>query len=273
LSSQTELKSVNFSISAKSGQKAAPEASGTYKYKYSDDSGKSFVAQLMAYFWMTEEIEIIKKKSGRFYAEGKAAPVSSFDKSVKNNAYWDGKGIVLGELTIPGKPSEVALGADVYIHELGHGNMQYAAGNTAYSTCGSAAGCIGAINEGQADFHVALVFSQNPVLGEHFFNSMAGMPGRNVLQNRNLTGASAFSSGGGEVHNMGTVYASLLWEMYVHPAMAPLDFAKMFSLHLAMLTNSSTIANSKAIFESINKAQFGGKYKTVIDEVFKLKGY
>ncbi len=181
-------------------------------------------AQVMAYYWLNHMEQTLMERTGVFYAAGKSILVDAFvtfdgdidhngtsDIVVKSNAsfmpYQNGS-IYMGYVENPDESvaHEMALSAEVYIHEMGHGNLYWASSvnnngtpqslndnnlnqslydNYGVFACTSAAGCFRAIHEGQADFYNAIIFSKydetgqfvlNSVsLGETWFNNVAGI--------------------------------------------------------------------------------------------------
>lgn len=181
----------------------------------------------MAYFWLTLQESEMMQRAGQFFSRGKNIAVYAYTDQVQDNAYWDGgsEQIVMGFASGSGdQPAhEMAMSSEIYLHEMGHANLQYAVGG--YQAidppasmercdrncyCTSVRGCIGAINEGQADFHFLMLFHDSTPLGETWANSMNGIGGRNVARNQNMTAQQAFNSSNG-VYTTGAFYAAVLW--------------------------------------------------------------
>ncbi len=254
------------------------------KFNYANDTNHA-LSHLSVFMWLSHLESEMKKRTGAFFATGKNIPVDVYNEKIQDNAYWDGNQIILGAATNAGKPiHEMALSSEIYLHEMGHANLQFAVGRflsdknagQQLGTCSSKFGCISAINEGQADMHALFIFSQNTALGETYANSLNGIKQngipRNVNQVRKWTVANFYQLSAGEVHGMGTAYASILWEMYRHPDMNPADFEKMFSSHLLKLTESTRFSEARDIFLAEDLAHFQGKYQTLIQSVFTTKG-
>ena len=134
--------------------------------------------------------------------------------------------------------------------------------------CTTSDGCLIAINEGQADFHGFMLFPDSPVevprfpiksflnretlreRGENIQSPfLNGSGGCDILRehraNRNLTSEDTFncqsnSSGKGEVHSMGALYASIWWEIYNHEDTSKKDIATLFTEHLPLVSNDDT---------------------------------
>lgn len=267
------------------GSSQAPDAApngSSWRFPYQGDASNHFNAQLMAYFWLTYQEKQMMARSGIFYARNKGIPVDAFNTSVTNNAYWDTQNIVMGVASTGGGQHEMALSAEVYLHEMGHANMQYAVGrflrdnNANGNNCRTVNGCVGAINEGQADFHFAMLFYESTALGETFVNSTGGISQQGISRDvRRLTNMKAdefFSRSGGEIHGTGSFYASVLWEIYNHPNMKKIDFEKIFLSHLQKMTESSRFPEGRDMLIAEDMALFGGKYKSIIEQVFQDKG-
>lgn len=281
LSNPNRLSNSSIDVGSSQAPNASPGSNG-WRFAYKDDVNNHYVAQLMAYFWLTYQEKQMMSRSGIFFAKNKGIPVDAYNTSVTNNAYWDTQKIVMGVASAGGGQHEMALSAEVYLHEMGHANMQYAVGrylrdnNANGNNCKTVSGCVGAINEGQADFHFAMLFYENTALGETFVNSMAGISEQGISRDvRKLTAMKAsefFSRSGGEIHGTGSFYASVLWEIYNHPNMKKLDFEKIFLSHLQKMTESSRFPEGRDMLLADDMALFGGKYKSIIEQVFASKG-
>jgi len=281
LSNPNKLENSSITVGSSQAPDAAPNG-GNWRFAYKDDASNHFVAQLMAYFWLTHQEKQMMSRSGIFYAKDKGIPVDAFNTSVTNNAYWDTQKIVMGVASTGGGQHEMALSAEVYLHEMGHANMQYAVGrflrdnNANGNSCFTLNGCVGAINEGQADFHFAMVFYESTALGETFLNSTGGISQSGISRDvRKLTAMKAdefFQRSGGEIHGTGSFYASVLWEIYNHPQMKKIDFEKIFLSHLQKFTESTRFPEARDILVADDMALFGGKYKSIIENAFATKG-
>jgi hypothetical protein len=180
---------------------------------------------------------------------------------------------------------EMALSSEVYLHEMGHGNFLSKVGAQAIvadtlSACPTAQGCFGAINEGQADFHTLMIFTERGGLGETIGNNLtSGMdPSRNAtsLLNQQRTVAQFFNLNPevpGQIHNVGAGYAAILWRIYSDPRVEKRRFESAFFLHLQMLSQSATFATSWSGLIAQYLA-VGGSASGVqaIDEAFTAKG-
>lgn len=284
LSSPNRLQNSTINVSATNGARAQPQ-NGRWIFPYQNDASPHHVAQVMAYFWLNYQEQQMLSRTGTFYAKGKNIPVDAYNTSVPNNAYWDTQNIVMGVVTSSNQNvHEMALSAEVYLHEMGHANLHFAVGrylrdsntngNQAY--CATKFGCVGAINEGQADFHFNMLFYENTALGETFVNNMNGISSfgisRDVRKIKAMKVDEFYSRSSGEIHGMGSAYASILWEIYNHPNMKKSDFEKIFSLHLQKLTESTRFPEAREILISEDQAHFGGRYRDVIMSVFTSKG-
>ncbi|HPI40735.1 MAG TPA: hypothetical protein PLJ21_08010, partial [Pseudobdellovibrionaceae bacterium] len=231
LSQTNSLTNSNVNIKITNGTKATKNAEGNWKFNYKDDSTDHKVGQVMAYYWLNEQINMMKNESGIFYAENKNIQVDAYKASVKNNAYWSNNNIVMGSWTNSSGTQEMALSAEVYLHELGHGNLDHAMGTDVAINkyCNTDQGCIGAIHEGQADIHAALIFPDDPTMGQSLSNTLAGWKDRDVRTNINSPVSDFFKYSSGEIHGMGSAYASILWKIYTDPQMNRADFMKLFS--------------------------------------------
>ncbi len=275
----------NNSISVKSSLSAPATPSGNaWRFPYKDDSNNHNVAQVMAYFWLTYQEQQMISRTGKFYAANKRITVDAYNSLVQNNAYWDTQGIVMGIATPNGGSHEMALSAEVYLHEMGHANFQFAVGRFLNDSnagsnpnlCATSNGCIGAINEGQADFHFAMLFWDNTALGETFVNNINGISqsgiNRNPAKTLQMKAYDYFSKSSGEIHGMGSFYSSVLWSIYTDPQMNKKDFEKLFTAHLTMFTESTRFPEARDILIAQDANLFSGKYKSLITAAFLAKG-
>lgn len=277
------LSNSSINVFASGGVLASMGPNG-WKVDYQNDASQGFLGQEMAYYWLNYTINSLEKRAGVFFAKDRGLQVDAKSLSVLNNAYFDpgynSPQIIMGVNRLHGN-QELALSADIYIHELGHANLYFASPSTSLSldttkqstnSCLRYDGCIGAIHEGQADFHAALIFSHSPTIGETFFNSMDGLTGRNLLKNGNLTAQNAFAMEGGEIHQLGAVYASILWEIYSSSNVIKLEFERIFAQHLSNLDQSSDFLTGKQALLAQDLAMYDGKYQQTITEAFNRRG-
>jgi len=291
------LQNSSFRIIPTAGARIQKTAAGNWKHSFSNcsttpctsDPNRS-LGQLMAFYYLNEQSRIFTERAGVFYAANRNIIVDSYDSTVVNNAYWDRASIVMGVSNISGSSGELALSAEIYLHELGHANAQYASNNAIYGTdpnstsggtyCRTQAGCIGAINEGLADYHAAMVFSDNTKSGETFFNTPSGLTlgsgiPRDVNANPSLSAAAIFnllSNGNrGEIHNLGVLYGAIWWEVR-KAAANPLEVDKLFSNHLMSLTSSDTFLTVLTKIKAEDAANFGGKYSAAFETQYVNRG-
>lgn len=288
LSSSGYLENSSFVITPGGSRKRVQKNSdGSWKFAFSSNCQNSTctadpdhkVGQLMAYFWLNHQADWMTENTGKFYAKNKSIPVQTYYSNLYN-AYWDGSAIIMGDGG--SSKAEFALSAEVYLHEAGHANLSYAAAGTLYGTsqCNSAKGCISGINEGQADYHAAIIFPENgAILGESAVNSVQGLTecglSRSLAANKNTTAQQAYSacsSNLGEVHLMGRVYASVWWEIRNKSTSNPREVDQLFTEHLKSLQNSDTFETALTKIKSIDKALFRSKYSADFTDEFGRRG-
>ncbi len=300
---------------------------------YQNDKSDKKLSQLMAYYWLNKQLDVMKRDAGEYSAENKKINVTSSTESVPNNAYFSSSSsgssdVVMGVLkTKDGLiTGEVAHQAEVFAHEMGHANFYYSIGsdlitgascsssssgsvtvnNVAYPVyrcnytntnkeyyyryningkwnpigpfCSSAMGCITGINEGQADMHQALLFPEDPRIGQAFMNTMSGFEIRNSLASK-ASITEYFNEGapgpGGEIHNMGGAYFAILWKIYSNPAMLRNDFAKLFSAHLKRFSADDDFLDGRNhLLDIVKTPSFGfdQKYISIVNDSFAAFG-
>lgn len=263
-------------------------ANGSWKYPFSTacagatctaDANHN-VGQLMAYYWLEFQATHMTTSTGKFYAKDKNITVTTFRENL-NNAYWDGNGnIVMGDGG--SSKAEFAMSAEIYLHEMGHANLTYAAPGTSggLGNCATAKGCIGGIHEGQADYHAAIVFPQNGVpVGEVIVNSINGFSEcgitRTVGGNKNTTAQQAYdacTSQKGEVHLMGRIYASVWWEVRSKTTSVASEVDSLFTEHLKGLQASDTFETALGKIKATDQALFNSKYSKDFTDEFARRG-
>ncbi|MFZ3229799.1 MAG: hypothetical protein WA160_06315 [Pseudobdellovibrio sp.] len=278
---------------------------GKYKFQHHLDPNFNYT-QVMAFYWINYAKEYFEKNGAIYHSSktlyGKPAiPVDAFKKTIINNANFSWGTAKWGtvNLGLVAKDNvnfdhELALSADVYIHEMGHANLYYALGGPDNQSvmsdtnlkvvnnnkfCISEAGCFTAINEGQADFHSHVLFKSAPTLLETFLNTATGSNDRNanfiknytLLQWYNLP-SNIFSSVKGEVHALGSFYGSVLFDIYSHPDTDKVKFLKVFTAHLQLLSGSSTFTSVKQDLLTADNAIAGKSHASIINQIFTARG-
>lgn len=274
--------------------------SGNFKFRYGNDPNHRF-SQVMAFYWINTQIKYMISQVGGFFARNKGIEVVSWYPDL-NNAFWDpiNKYVVISTDSATG--AEFSLGAEIYLHEMGHANIGYATNFAIYnqsssdktkvcsaqassaSCCQDNNGCMGAIDEGQADYHAAILFPSNTALGEALVNKFngfdeCGVP-RKIDSNVNLTTAQAFNACGsvllGEVHLMGRVYASVWWEVRKKAALRDAsevkDVDKLFSEHLLTSAASDSFVDALTKIKTLDSQLFAGKYSLDFQNEFARRG-
>lgn len=281
-------------------------AQGDWKYPYSTSNNKA-VAHLMAYYWLNYQINLMSERSGIFFARDRNIKVNPYNPALVNNARYDfqANSIEMGPAlvsTTPPLAHEMALSAEIYLHEMGHANLHFGSNGNASRNmqnsvtidrttyCNDANGCIGAIHEGQADFHAALIFPDRTAFMESLVNNIAGtndmleaLPGRaggiprDPARNSALTAQQAFESPapyrrGGEIHRLGIVYSSAWWSLYSRTGVNKIEIEQLFSEHLRVLDGRDTFRTALSKLITLDRQLFGNRYSASIREEFGRHG-
>lgn len=257
-----------------------PLTNPAWKIPYAQETDQHWNAQAMTYFWLTSMEKSFLARTGIYYAKDKNIAVNAYNANVINNAYWGGGGITIGAATSSGSNTarhELALSAEVVLHEMGHANLSYAGGAGGGGTCSTKAGCMGAINEGQADFHYVMMFPTSTAMAETASNNLAGWGWQGISRDPAQLGAKkaadVFAASSGEIHTMGSLYAAILYDIYKNPNVVKTEFEKIFLLHLQKLTNSSTFLTGRDILLAEDMAHLGGKYQAIINAAFDQREF
>jgi hypothetical protein len=293
------LQNNSYQIKPQATLRVTKAADGTWKYPYSNCTAPNVctkdtahrVSQLMAYYWLNFQVKAMTTNTGTFFATQKFIQVDPFIPGLEN-AYWDSQNtqIALGEIA----NQDLALSAEVYLHENGHANVHYAsmgnieaAGtldiacdpNFTSDCCSTNKGCPGAINEGLADFHAGIIFPNDTALGEAIVNATGGfiecgLP-RDIATNVNLTAAAAYTacpvSVRGEIHVTGRVYASVWWEIRKAAAVKS-EIETLFTEHLRGLAATDDFETAAGKIIALDNTLFAGKHVAAITAEFGRRG-
>ncbi len=270
------------------------------------------VDQAMIYHWIMYQKDWMQLNTGKWYATNKNITILNERLSdSKACAYWSAS-----ENKIQLCGGRMGLSADVLVHEAGHANFSYSAverssngvceknvrcsdrkslcelsgeeQNDSSRCCIDKKGCLFAINEGQADFHVAILFPDNPQIGELITNNLKGITAcgsgeefsRNPTKNKTLTADAVYDNcqddGSGEIHLMGVLYSSIWWEIYNHTDVLKEDIVKLFTEHLPLITYSDNFETLGVKINHLNQQMFSSekssKYSDIIKQEFERRG-
>jgi hypothetical protein len=167
------------------------------------------------------------------------------------------------------------------------------------------------INEGQADFHSNVIFRERPGVMESAINSvdsnrwvirsplnpsqknwtatdfyqqanynaltssineMVASSGSLPYNLTDLRPSDHNNSGKGECHDMGTLYSTILWEIYTNPDVNKSEFLNIFSEHLKMLTFADDFKSALRILLLVDSVHYDAKYRTIIRTAFFNRG-
>lgn len=275
------------------GARARRLGDGSFRFAYSNCVDEESCAadnnhklgQVSTYFWLTLLKLTMIKRTGVFYAAGKNFSVNTYEPGLAN-AYFspDQRTIALGAANpyTMRDTFEFSLSAEVAAHEYGHANVFAAAGRYLspssqthtrnFSACSSYKGCYQALNEGLADYHALMLFPERATIGESIVNNERGLYGRNTESNRNLRLSDAFSSSNGEIHLLGGVLTSMLWEVRMDAGSDPHEVDTLVSESLSMLNGNETFETYIAKLQAIDANLYRGKYSTRLQAEASRRG-
>jgi hypothetical protein len=278
-------------------------ANGNYKYNYGNDASHR-AGQVVNFYWLNAQMRYMNQRIGNFFAAAKNIKVFAWDPTVNDNAYYSSvnNDIHIGKRSSNG--NEFSLAAEIIMHEMGHANAGFATNNGIYNfltsvhkfcvnstdgnvCCNTRLGCTGAISEGLADYHAAILFESSPALGEHLFNNVngfseCGVP-RNAILNANLTTDDLYGSCTlvnlgqytGEIHVMGRVWASIWYQLKkgakAVSAADGVDLDRLFNEHLKVLTGGDDFVTAYNKIRSIDSALFANKFGAKIQAEFQRR--
>ena len=313
--------SYNITINYQGIERVTRREDGSWKFQYGQDHHP--IVQIMTYYYLMYQMVWMQENAGGWYAHNKNITAVALDERVKNNAYWSPmeNKISLGimcrsqrSLSLFNSDSctpkmEMGLSAEITLHEAGHANFYHSinqeftenlcrlhtdcSGNSICNSnkdpeelsvcCRDERGCFFAINEGQADFHAAMIFPELPQIGETITNSVDGMKcqsdtgiHRNPQINTNITAADIFNQCNrrfnGEIHDMGILYSSIWWSLYTDPSVNKKEIATLFTNHLPLITYSDNFETSAEKILKLDHLLYQGKYSRIITSEFARRG-
>ncbi|MCB0386982.1 MAG: hypothetical protein KDD43_16430, partial [Bdellovibrionales bacterium] len=195
------------------------------------DDASNFLEQQMAYYWANRSIEYLSAWAGNLYVKNQGIKIIVDDRT--HGWRPSTKSIHLKKSSL-GK--SMAANGGLVVHLLAQANLWLAtggeidnlSGDSKHQACGThdkgccrnPTGCSRALASGAADYMVAIMFPDDPGMGEYWSNSLDGV--KSCTQSRNLKYMSAItatdanqacSGQAGEVHALGSVYASIWWDV------------------------------------------------------------
>lgn len=151
--------------------------------------------------------------------------------------------------------------------------------------CATDAGCLRALDEGQADFFAMAFFSRGPSVGDlalpaadvRYWGKRADVTRANSTARLGFTYTDDFLNRRvtvpGEIHDLGEIYSEILFDIYADPAVEKNTFLRTVSEHLAQLGGTSTFVDSKTILLAIDQNMFASRNRDVISRHFTRRGY
>ncbi|MCB0365042.1 MAG: hypothetical protein H6624_11770 [Bdellovibrionaceae bacterium] len=257
-----------------------------YKELGVDDSS-NFLEQQMAYYWANRSIEYLSAWTGRLYVKDQGLKVIVDDRT---HGWRPGtKSIHLRKSSL-GK--SMATNGGLVIHLLAQANLWLATGgeidnlngDSKHQACGThekgccrnPTGCSRAVASGAADYMVAIMFPDDPGLGEFWSNSLDGV--KSCSQSRNLKFMSTItatnahqacssSNQAGEVHALGSLYASIWWEVRKRAEEdrpgSGREVDTLYMEHLSKLRGDDDFLSALNKIEQIDAEKFSSRYSSL----------
>lgn len=289
------LQNSSIIVNVGSGERAR-QTDGNWKFEYGDSSAKA--VQVHTYYWANEAL---KRLAGR------GAPLHITDKQVQIFVNASGTSWVAAQNKISfefdANGNQMALDAGLILHLLAQANLSHGTVNAnedftgdvdhlacaidmgpTYDKgcCKTKNGCSRALAAGQADYFISLIFPDQPTLGETWVNRASGFKACEMTRDLRSHASStadqlyancATSGAAGQVYNMGTLYASIWYEIRKSLAETERnDFDKLFMQHVAQIRGSDTFATIKTKIKSIDASVFGGKFSARFDAEYVKRG-
>mgnify|MGYP003394292106 CR=1 FL=1 len=285
---ENEIVSVHTNIGTR-----AQSATNLWKFDASATDESDKFGQVMTYFWLTYAALKTQNQVGLFWAINKDIQVIINDEF----SGWSGDDNTI-HLQKVENDKHLTHQADLIIYYLGLANAHHATSGQMTSPktdekhrdcgktvtknkhcCVTAAGCSMALTTGAADYFVATIFPDAPTVGDGWTGRTQGLQAcgisRDLNQNKDLTAQAAFSacssdSGEGFIYPMGTVYASIWWE--VRKKAVPEEIDRLYQNHLKRLNSTDDFSSALQKILSTDDELFAGKHKALFNEEFQRRG-
>lgn len=291
LATTGNLENDTLSIRTVTGNPVSTQTS-SLKFSAQNDSDRRFL-QVMTYYWLNRASEYLQSRTNALPARGKGIQIF-VDDSI---AGWSPKTNSI-HLKLDDNGSAMAWNADLAIYFFGLANLHHAT-NGAFSNmdataqgkhrdcnlkaagcCTSQTGCSRAIASGIGDYFVAMIFPDQPIVGETWANRVDGL--NHCSLNRNLNTASSnnasgvFQACGGDISSMGTIYASIWWSVRNQAqstrSTGASDIDTLFMQHLSLLSASDDFSTVKSKIESVDQRLFNSRYTSLFRAQFQARG-
>jgi hypothetical protein len=253
------------------------------------------IPQMMTYYWLERTAEYLEARLGRLasstgllkvYVDDSIAGFSSASQSI--------------HLTKTDAGNKMALSGDLAIYYYGVANAWSASAglitknitrnhidcnSRSLECCTTSMGCAKALQSAAGDYFVHLMFPDRLGLGEAWINNASGIGycgvNRNLSLNQKLSADQAYAacaaqSANGEVHVMGSLYASIWWNIRSNAESlksgSSQEIDSLFIQHLALLTADDDFKSVQAKIQSVDNRLFAGAHKAAITAEFVARG-
>ena len=288
----TELTNSTIDVKTASGNRLSSN-NGKWKFRASNDPNDQ-LGQVMAHFWLTHAAFKTLSTTGTFWAIDKKIQVVLNDEFTG----WSPSGNTI-HLRKPKNDGKISHNAGLMIYFLALANLHYATEGkfsqpptAGHRSCGESIskarhcctaknGCSMAIASGIADYFVATIFPESPTLGEAWVNRLSGLQAcglsRHLDENKDLNVDQAFaactdSGGEGYIYNMGTVYASIWWQVRNDASSLAADIDRLYQHHLKIITPADDFTSAFAKISQTDFELFSGKHTDLFRAEFERRG-
>lgn len=278
------LSNQHFQMISSGYTEVRPTSAGDWKHRLNGDTNHN-VSQIHAWYWVNRQRADTIERTGTFHFSsdvmGVKGKIQAYDSTQDFNAYFDYSdysihmGFGSNNASIK---EEGALDLSILAHEVGHGNFTAAAPN-AYNNdtltkactqspndycCPTKDGCLSAMDEGLADVHAAFLFrNHDPTFFSYFYNTLTGDSLRNLknIESSGTTAQTLYNSFNGEIHDLGTVYASIWYGVWKKARARGTEkqIESLFSEHLSVIDGADTFLTAytpiKTLIDTLFPAQ------------------
>ncbi len=292
------LRNSNFTINLVGGEEIQ-RISQNWNVSLSADGINAFM-QVNSYFWLNYAINRGTELFGTMFAIGKQIKVFVNDRFSGWSAA--GNSIHLGN-TEAVYPS--GLDSSIILHHYGLANLHYAtdgklrsfSNDSKHTDCGtdgnrivrgccvSVDGCSMAIANGIAEFFQAVILSDTPVFGATKSNDDSGLSRCSISRDLNdikdtsvstIFNACSTQSASGYVHLMGSIYASIWWNIR-QSVVKPIDASRhpvdeLFHAHLSQISSEDDFLSVFSKISQLDQSMFSGAHTARIRDEFTRRG-
>ena len=260
------------------------------KFNYEEDHGVA-LSQLNSYYYSSLARQFSSQRKLFLLGQGiyiiTQAPVTGWSSA--DNTIYLGRD--------PETEHDSGLDASILLGLIAEANIYYATQGAIYEDsqrhqrdcrgeqemcCSSQRGCSKAISIGLSQYFVSYFFRDAPTIGETYSNDFTGIKdcgvSRSLKESQNLSLSEAFSAckERGYVYPMGTLYASIWWNIWqqilVEEPQKTDIFQDLYLEHLKGLRGGFDFFNALELIIDVDEQQFDSQFSSYFKDEFTRRG-